>query len=86
MSCCCNAPPSHRDAAVTAQDALLVSLNTLLELHNICLPPPKTPKRRVYDPPPTLERFSNLRAVTVSFCYKNTTWKFFGLKTNGVSQ
>ena len=57
---------SDRHAAITAQDALLASLETLLEVHNVSLPPPKPPKWRVYDPPPTLERFSNLRIVTVT--------------------
>ena len=51
---------------MTAQDALLASLETLLELHYVSLPPPKPPKRRLYDPPPTLERFCNLSAVTVT--------------------
>ncbi len=69
-SCCFDAPLSHHDAAVTAQDAFLASLETLLELDNVSLPPPNTVKQRIYDPPPTLERFRTLRAVTVSFCYK----------------
>ncbi len=50
-----------------AQDALTASLGTLLEVHNVSMPPPEA-HRRLHSPRQQLglERFGNLRAVTVN--------------------
>ena len=67
-SCSCAAPSTVPSACL--QDALLASLQTLLEVHNISIPRPR-PRKPGWTPPPrTLERFSNLRAVTVTNVYR----------------
>ena len=55
----------RRDVFVTAQDALVASLQTLLENHNIGVPQP-SPRRRGFAQPPMLERFTSLRAVVTN--------------------
>ena len=49
------------------QDAMTASLGTLLEVHNVSMPPPEA-HRRPHSPRQQLglERFRNLRAVTVN--------------------
>ncbi len=53
--------------AMDMQDALTASLGTLLEVHNVSMPPPEA-HRRPHSPRQQLglERFGNLRAVTVN--------------------
>ena len=57
----------------SAQDVLVASLGTLLEIHNIAFAPDLDPfSRECVGVPPSLQRFSSLRAVTISH------WRHWG--------
>ena len=57
------------------QDALTASLGTLLEVHNVSMPPPGShPRPSPTRPPLGLERFANLRAATVTEAHHARDW------------
>ncbi len=62
--------PCSRTMCCSAQDALLASLQTLEEVKHVSIPPSAPWRReRGRPPPPTLQRFVNLREVTLDGVY-----------------